>query len=123
MADELMTPPTGQTQPPKDPVIEEARGTAWLAYLWILWLVPMLTLQNNAFAKFHVKQGIMLTLGWIAVSIAGTIIPILGWFVIAPVGWAILLVFAIMGIVKALNGEYWKLPLGVGNLAEQWFRF
>jgi len=32
-------------------------------------------------------------------------------------------VLAIMGIVKALNGEYWKLPLGVGNLAEQWFRF
>ena len=103
--------------------VETAKGTAWLSYLFILWLIPLLTLKDNAFAKFHVKQGIMLTLCWIAVSIAGTIIPILGWFLIAPVGWAILLVLAIMGIVKALNGEYWKLPLGVGNLAEQWFRF
>ena len=103
--------------------IEQAKGTAWLSYLGILWLVPLLTLKDNEFAKFHVKQGIVLTIYGFAVGIVGGAIPFLGWFVIAPVGSIILLVLAIMGIINSLNGKYWKCPLGVAVLAEKWFKF
>ena len=103
--------------------VEKAKSTAWLSYLGILWLVPLLTLQDNEFAKFHVKQGIVLTIYGFAIGIVGGGIPFLGWFIIAPVGSVIILVLAIMGIVNALNGKYWKCPLGVSVLAEKWFKF
>ncbi len=118
---------TGSGAAPAQPTpandVAAAKGTAWLAYVWILWLVPLLAMKENPFAKFHSKQGIVLFLYWIAVAIIGGAIPILGWFIIAPVGSIILLIVAIMGIVKALGGEYWKAPLGIGALAEQWFKF
>ena len=46
---------------------------AWLSYLGILWLIPLLTLKENAFAKFHVKQGIVLTIYGVASSVLGGI--------------------------------------------------
>ncbi len=119
-------PNTGQpaSMPPEGgDEVEKAKGTAWLSYLGILWLVPLLTLKENAFAKFHVKQGIVLTIYGFAVGIVGGAIPFLGWFIIAPVGSIILLVLAIMGIVNSLGGKYWRCPLGVAVLAEKWFKF
>jgi len=103
--------------------VEAAKGVAWLSYLGILWLVPLLTMKDNAFAKFHVKQGIVLTIYGLAVGIVGGAIPFLGWFIIAPVGSIIVLVLAIMGIINSLSGKYWKCPLGVAVLAEKWFKF
>ena len=103
--------------------VEKAKGLAWLSYLGILWLIPLLTMKENAFAKFHVKQGIVLTIYGVAVGIVGGAIPFLGWFIIAPVGSIIVLVLCIMGIINSLGGMYWKCPLGVAPLAEKWFKF
>jgi len=116
-------PPPPAPPPPGDPVTE-AKGTAWLSYLGILWLIPMLTLKENPFAKFHVKQGIILTLAWVAWGVLWIIwwIPIIGWLLSTVVAVA-LLVLAIIGIIKSLGGEYWKLPWGLGALAEKWFKF
>ncbi len=120
--DQAVTPPEGG-----DPV-EAAKGTAWLSYLWILWLVPLLTLKENEFAKFHVKQGIVLTIYGFALSIACSIlgaVPFLGWFswLIGTAGSIVILVLSIMGIVNSLGGKYWKCPVGVADLAEKWFKF
>jgi uncharacterized membrane protein len=112
-----VTPPAGGDE------VEKGKGMAWLSYLGILWLIPMLTLKENAFAKFHVKQGIVLTIYGVAVGLVGGIIPFLGWFVVAPVGSIIVLVLAIMGIINSVGGKYWKCPLGVSVLAEKWFKF
>ncbi len=103
--------------------VEKAKGTAWLSYVFVLWLVPLLTLKENGYAKFHAKQGIVLTIYWFAVCILGGAIPFLGWFIILPVGSVILVVLSIMGIVNSLEGKYWKCPLGVAALAEKWFKF
>ena len=54
--EQSVTPPAGGSE------VEMAKGTAWLSYLGILWLIPLLTMKDNAFAKFHVKQGIVLTI-------------------------------------------------------------
>ena len=100
---------------------EKGKGLAWLSYLGILWLVPMLANKDNAFCKFHVKQGIMLTIAQFAVGIVGAI-PFLGWFIVLPVGMIFLLVMAIMGIVNSAGGKYWTMPL-LGKLAANWFKF
>jgi uncharacterized membrane protein len=110
-----VTPP-----PSSESDVEQARSTAWLSYLGILWLVPLLTLKDNSFAKFHVKQGIMLTIIWVATSILAAI-PIVGWLA-DVVLWIYAVVMTILGIINALNGNYWRMPIA-GKWAEEWFKF
>ena len=100
--------------------VETAKGTAWLSYLGILWLIPLLTLKDNTFAKFHVKQGIMLTILWVASSVLA-VIPIIGWLADLVI-WVYAIIMMIMGIVNSLNGKYWKMPI-VGQWAADWFKF
>ena len=110
-----LAPPTGSTED-----TEKGKGLAWLSYLGILWLVPMLANKDNQFCKFHVKQGIMLTILAVATGVVAWI-PILGWL-IGIVVYLFILVMEILGIVNALSGKYWKLPV-LGDLAANWFRF
>ncbi|MFO7651411.1 MAG: hypothetical protein R6X13_08770 [bacterium] len=121
MDQEPIQPAPVQSSDSQDDV-DKAKGTAWLSYIGILWLIPMLTMKENSFAKFHVKQGIVLSIYAVGVSIIGSIIPFVGWFVLLPVGSILVLVFAIMGIINAAGGKWWKCPLGVSALAEK-FRF
>lgn len=103
--------------------IEKGKGLAWLSYLWILWLVPLLAMKDNEFCKFHVKQGIILSILAIAIWVIGWI-PFLGWFIviIGIIGNVYIIVMTIMGIINAANGKYWKMPL-LGDLAANWFKF
>ena len=104
----------------KEKVIEEGKSLAWLSYLGILFLVPLLVKPKNEFCKFHVKQGIVIFIGWIIVNILWAI-PFVGRF-IATVCYVILLIVSVAGIIKSVQGEYWKAPLGIGQLAEK-FKF
>jgi uncharacterized membrane protein len=100
--------------------VEKGKGMAWLSYLGILWLVPLLAMKENAFCKFHAKQGILLSILWFA-SWVVVVIPFIGWLVDAVV-WVFIVIMAIMGIVNSLNGKYWKMPI-LGNWAASWFKF
>ena len=104
----------------KEKVIEEGKTLAWLSYLGILFLVPLLVKADNEFCKFHVKQGIVIFIGWVIVNILWAI-PFIGWFT-ATVCYVILLIVSVAGIIKSVQGEYWKAPLGIGELAEK-FKF
>ena len=115
--DEAPKPEQSVNPPPISAAdVEAAKGTAWLSYLFILWLIPLLTMKENTFAKFHVKQGIMLTILGVANCVI-VWIPVVGWVV--PV---YMVVMAIMGIVNSLNGKYWTMPI-VGKWAADWFKF
>ena len=78
----------------------------------ILFFIPLLSdAKNSPFAKFHANQQLNLLLAAIAVQVVGTIIPILGWFIILPLGSLALLVIAIMGIINAAKAEMKQLPI------------
>lgn len=78
----------------------------------VLFFIPLLSeAKNDPFAKFHSNQHLNLLLAWVAVNVVGTFIPIIGWFLILPIGTLVLIVFAIMGIINANKGEMKKLPL------------
>lgn len=96
-------------------------GMAIVAY--IIFFIPLLVdgAKNDPFVKFHVKQGLVLLLLCIAVSILGSIIPFIGWFIIAPLGSIFALVLFIMGIINAANGVEKPLPL-IGAIADN-FKF
>ncbi|MCM8760784.1 MAG: DUF4870 domain-containing protein [Candidatus Omnitrophica bacterium] len=93
----------------------EGKPYAILAYLWILCLIPLLLKKDNKFALFHAKQGLVLFIGEIIIGIVG-IIPFIGWL-IAFFGTILFSVLSLIGIVQALNGKYWKMPV-VFDIAE-----
>lgn len=99
-----------------DPDVQDGKGIAWLSYLGILLLIPLLTKKDNKFVKYHVKQGIVLLIAWIILSII-LVIPILGW-IVGILGDIFLLIMLIMGIVQSLGGNYWKMPV-LGGFAEK----
>jgi len=94
--------------------VEKNKLMAIIGYIIpILFFIPLLNEESkkSPFAKFHANQQLVLLISAIAVNIVGTIIPILGWFIILPIGSIILLVVAIIGIINAVKGEMKKLPI------------
>lgn len=92
--------------------IEKNKVVAAVSYIWILCLLPLFLKRDSAFCQFHAKQGLVLF-----------IIEIVGWLIfwIPFIGWLlfiIILIFAVMGLVNALQGNYWKMPF-IGDLAEK----
>jgi len=92
-------------------------GMAVLCYLGILVLIPLLTdAKNDPFVKFHIKQGIVLLIFDIIVSVI-IAIPVIGW-VVGSIGWLLVLILFIMGIVNAVGGQEKELPV-IGKFGEK----
>ncbi len=104
--------------------IQQGKSIAWLSYLSILLIIPLLVQKDNPYTKFHVKQGIVLLILEIILSVLGWILvfipflgPVLASFII-PLGWILVLVLAIMGIINSVQGKMQKLPL-IGDFGEK----
>ncbi len=96
----------------REKYINEGKSVAWLSYLGILVIIPILLQKENPYTKFHIKQGLVLLVAsivWIVASWILAFIPILGT-IIALLGWLVLVILAIIGIVNALQGKEAKLP-------------
>ncbi|MDO8260015.1 MAG: hypothetical protein Q7T50_00770 [Candidatus Magasanikbacteria bacterium] len=87
-----------------DKDIESNKTIAALSYAWILCLVPLLGKRNSKFAQFHAKQGLVLFAAELMASLV-VWFPIFGQLLMLA-----LVVVAVMGIIKTLNGEWWKIP-------------
>ncbi len=98
-----------------DTVREQDKVMLILAYApCLLCLIPLLTVKDSEFVKWHAKQGLVLTLGGgIVLAVIG-MIPFVG--LITCLAGPGLLVVCIMAIMKALKGERWNLPV-VSDLA------
>lgn len=84
-----------------------------LSYLGIFSLIPLLTVKDSDYVKWHAKNGL-------ALFIAGLVaITLLGWipFVGCAAGTGMMVLW-VMGMVKALAGVRWRIPL-VTDLAEK----
>jgi uncharacterized membrane protein len=112
-------PQSKETQPSSAKVTEgkkaptqDEKTYAAIGYIWILCFIPLLLKGDSKFCKFHGKQALVLFI----IEIIGSVvywIPIFGWLL----GLAVL-VLAIIGLVKALQGEYYKVPV-VYNLVKK----
>jgi uncharacterized membrane protein len=88
--------------------VAENRILAAIGYIGILCLIPLLLKRKSKFAQFHGKQGLILVIGWVINFFIG-IIPIIGWL-LGFIGMVALIILSILGILKALQGEYWEMP-------------
>ncbi|MDD3498376.1 MAG: DUF4870 domain-containing protein [Candidatus Moranbacteria bacterium] len=115
--------PTDQPAPASEPQqantgggdndVEKNKLMAIVGYIFpILFFIPLVTeAKDSPFAKFHANQQLILLIFAIAVNIIGSILPIIGWFLILPIGSIMILVFVIMGVINASQGKTKALPL------------
>jgi uncharacterized membrane protein len=94
--------------------VEKNRGMAILAYF--IFFIPLLAAKDSKFALYHANQGLLLLLSAVVVNIVGGIIPIIGWFLILPLGNLFCLVLFILGIVNASKGAMKPLPM-IGGIS------
>lgn len=83
---------------------------AILAYIWILFLIPLFVAKNSKFARFHTNQGIVL---FIVSILAGILSSIFSKIHLGFIGWildVIIFVFALIGIINAAQGKAKELP-------------
>ncbi len=86
------------------------------AYLGPLALIPLLTVKDSEFVKWHAKNGLTLdVLGFLAWIIL-QLLPA-GLF-LACVSVLGLIGVTVIAISKALRGERWRIP-GVSDLADK----
>lgn len=110
-----MENPTEQPQgAPKmgENMSNERRGMAALGYVGALCLIPLIFARDSQFAQYHAKQGLILAIiGFLLNFVGGLLwrIPFGGLLVIIMA--VVLLVVSIKGILKALNGEKYEIPV------------
>ncbi len=111
-----------QTETPTSSPKEKNTGMAIIAY--IIFFIPLLTdAKKDPFVKFHVKQGLIIFIGWFVIGIIGYIlsfIPFVGWMISRLLN-VLLFVLMIVGIMNAAKGERKPLPI-IGKFAEK-FKF
>ena len=87
-----------------DQDIEKNKSLAMLSYLWILCLLPLLTKKQSKFTQFHAKQGFVLFVAEVICT------PLYMFPFFGQMLALLFFVLSVVGIVKTLNGEWWKIP-------------
>lgn len=88
-----------------------------LAYLWILFLIPLLTKKDDAEVQWHAKNGLGITLGEI---LAWVVYMVITWFAPSAIACAASALSCIIGlgffvlrvvcIIKGANGQRFTVP-------------
>ena len=80
-------------------------------------LVFILVEKENKFVRFHALQSILTFGALFVLQAISPVIPVLGW-VLIPLIAILNLILWILLMIKAYQGEQFKLPV-VGDIAEQ----
>ena len=84
--------------------VEENKLLAAVSYIWILFLIPLLSKRHSKFAQFHAKQGLVLFLAELVISLFAWV-PLIGQLLII-----VAIIISVLGFIKAYNGEWWQAP-------------
>ena len=105
----------------KKPVSKKEKNTSMAIIAYIVFFLPLLTEEKeDPYVKFHVKQGLVLFLAFIAAAIISFIfalIPVIGWLINLAL-YITLLILLVIGIMNAANGKKKELPL-IGTFAKK----
>jgi fumarate reductase subunit D len=86
-----------------------------LAYLGPLVIVSLFMSNNDSFVKFHAKQGLVLFIAEVVISVLGGMFWHL-WMLLNLINLACF-VFSIIGIMNVVGNKEQELPL-IGGLAK-----
>lgn len=118
-----MPPSSNQDVPPAvtpQPVAPSDNTTLMgiLAYLGPLLLIPYLTAKDNAFVRFHLKQGIVLCAIYVALYIISSMMffSFMIWQLLSLINLGCF-ILSIIGIINVVHKKEVELPI-VGQLAK-----
>ena len=92
-----------------------------LCYLfgWVTGVIIWFSVgRTNAFLRFHAMQSILFSVALMIIFIVLSFLPVVGWIISGILGIAVLILW-IMLMVKAYQGQRYKLPI-IGDYAENW---
>lgn len=97
------------------------KGMAFLAYLWWLVLIPLFCAKDSKYVRFHVNQGLVLTIvdtvGAIVFRVLGKLM-LVGWLfrIVGGVFDLGVFILFIIGIINVINGKAKELPI-IGHIS------
>lgn len=84
----------------------------WINVLaYIVFFLPLLMDAENESYKFHANQGLNLLIIAVIVTAVGSFIPVIGWFLIRPIGGLFCFTLFIMGVMNSINEKMKELPI------------
>lgn len=127
--------PPAPMAPQSSPSPDNSKTFAVISYLYLLVIVPLIVAKDDAFVKFHAKQGLVLLIFEMIPYVFSMIlaqlyfimpfslyISIVGILGLVSNGFRIAtVVFIIVGIMNAQSGKQNELPL-IGGFAKM-FKF
>ena len=94
---------------------DQSKLVAILSYItligWIIALIMNMS-KKTELGSFHIRQALILVLA----NIILWWIPVIGWLL-----QVVVLIFWVMGLVYAIQGQKKEIPL-IGSYAQQWFK-
>jgi uncharacterized membrane protein len=93
----------------------DGKTKAIVAHITLIgWIIALVLngQEKDEYAAFYIRQ----MLGLIIISVVGSFIPFVNFVL-----WIAVLVFWIMSLISAANGEMKPLPL-LGEQFQQWFK-
>ena len=98
-------------------VDEKIEALICYALGWITGLVFLLLEKNNKYVRFHAVQSLITFLALWIFSVVFVMVPVIGP-IVSILLWPIGLILWIVLMIKAYQGEKFKLPV-VGDIAEK----
>ncbi len=90
--------------------IERSKYLSALCYIgYIFIVIGLLVEPDSKFLRYHANQSIVLTVFGVICGLV-CIVPILGW-IVGGIGSIAVIVFTILGIVRAVKGKAIDLPI------------
>jgi len=96
---------------------ENVAGLLCYVLGWITGLVFFLVEKDSEFVKFHAMQSLVVFLGLTVLIIVLGFIPYIGWVISSILGIIGLILWIVL-MLKAYQGERWKVPVA-GDFAEK----
>ena len=93
----------------------QSKTVAIVSYITpIGWIIALIMNQSKKtdLGSFHIRQALLLFIVWFVLSF----VPVVGWLLNI-----VILVFIIMGLVYAAQGQKKEVPV-LGSLAQKWFK-
>ena len=95
--------------------VKDGAPFAALSYLFFLWIFTFIFKKDNQFARFHAKQGIVISIAMTVCFLLSSM-PLLG--VLFRIIRLVLICASLYGIYIALTGKYKEIPL-IGDIAKK----
>ncbi len=102
-----------------------AGGLAYVTIIPAIIFLVVAPYNTNSYIRFHSWQSIFLAAAWIAIEVALSVFArmfsfmgVFWIFGLAPLVSLAMFILWIMVLIKAFNGERYKLPI-IGDLAEK----